>query len=545
MFEILGSDIANLGDGDLRSLVARLALAELRKNGCPLSSVTAGGNQDAADGGIDVRVECLSEISKPDFVPRRLTGFQVKKPDMPASAIANEMRPKGKLREVIRELADKSGAYVIVSSQGSVADRPLSDRRKALRSALDGVPNAEQLHTDFYDRERLATWVGEYPGIAAWLRRRVGRPLSGWSCVNDWEGGADSIPKPYISSDKACLIDERTPALERQDIPIAEGISRLRTELRTPRRCIRLIGLSGLGKTRLVQALFEEEVGEDCLDSSFAIYTDYSEETNPTARNMARELITSSHRAILVVDNCNPATHSELAGICSREASEISLITVEYDVRDDEPEHTEVFRLQSVSPELVNEWVKLRFPDVSQVDRDSIAKFSDGNFRVAGALAGTLGKGETLGRLKSNKLFERIFRQRNEPNPQLLMAAEDLSLLYSIDGEDKSAEGELAHVGDISDIEARQLYESLVEMRKRRIVQARGPYRAILPQAIANRLAASALERISSSRFDQFCRALTPRMRKSVSQRLGFLHDSKAARAALLVGYKLMDRWAT
>jgi len=77
MFEITGTDIANLSDGDLRTLVARLALSELRAQGCPLSSVTAGGNQDAADGGLDVRVECPNTIAKPDFVPRALTGFQV------------------------------------------------------------------------------------------------------------------------------------------------------------------------------------------------------------------------------------------------------------------------------------------------------------------------------------------------------------------------------------------------------------------------------------------------------------------------------------
>lgn len=319
MFEISGNDITNLGDSDLRSLVVRLAIAELRKKGCPLSSVTAGGNQDAADGGLDVRIECPSGITDPDFVPRRLTGFQVKKPDMSASAIRDEMRPKGVLRDVIRELANASGSYVIISLQGSVADKPLADRRQAMRVALNDVPNAAQLHTDFYDRDRLATWVNEYPGIAAWVRGKVGRPLYGWSGVADWEGGGSTALKPYLSNDKACLIDERSR--EGKHLTITEGIACLRAGLSQPRQCIRLIGQSGVGKTRLVQALFEEDVGEDALDSSLTVYTDYSEETDPTARDMARELIASRQRAILIVDNCNPATHSELACLCSSAAS--------------------------------------------------------------------------------------------------------------------------------------------------------------------------------------------------------------------------------
>jgi hypothetical protein len=531
MFEIFGNDISSLGDTDLRYLVTRLATAELTAKGYPLSSVTAGGDQDAPDGGLDVRVECPTEITDPDFVPRRLTGFQVKKPDTPPAAIRAEMRPKGVLREVIRELAGGSGAYVIVSGQGSVADKALAARRTAIREALSDLPNAAQLHTDFYDRERIATWVNQYPGIAVWMRSTIGRPLSGWSGIGDWEGQGKGDLKPYLFDDNACLIDEGSR--DSKHLTVAEGITRLRTALRTPRRCIRLIGLSGVGKTRLVQALFQPPVGNEPLDSSVAIYTDYSTETTPTARDMARDLIARGERAILIVDNCNPNTHSELARLCASDGSHVSLITVEYDVRDDEPEQTDVFRLESASRELVAEWIKQSFPHVSQVDRERIAEFSDGNFRVARALAQTLHKGETLGSLKSRDLLERIFRQRNEPDPQLLRVAEDLSLLYSIDGEDISDEGELARLGGINGISARQLYEALAELRQRGVVQARGRFRAILPQAIANTLAAHALERIPPPDFDQFCVRLPHRMLKSVSRRLGYLHDSKAAQSTV------------
>ena len=532
MLEITEKDITDLGDADLRHLVARLAAAEFRSKCLPRSSVTAGGNQDAADGGIDVRIDCPKEIEDPDFVPRRQTGFQVKKPDMPRGAILEEMCPKGMLRQSIRELADASGAYVIVSSLGSVADAPLADRRQAMRDALGDIPNAAQLHTDFYDRVRLTSWVNEYAGIVTWVRSRIGNRLSGWSNIEDLNGAGNKALKPYLLSDKARMIDERSR--ERQHLTVSEGIARLREALRLPRQCIRLVGLSGVGKTRLVQALFEECVGEEPLDPSIAIYTDYSEETEPSAKNMARQLIAQKQRAILVVDNCKPQTHSELARLCAGESSELALLTVEYDVADDEPEHTDVFRLHTASPELVSEWIKEAFKDISQVDREAIAKFSDGNFRVAGVIAGTLRKGETLGSLRDRELFERIFLQRSKENRELILAAEDLALLYSIEGEDVSCEGELSHIGSIRDIGARSLYEALAEMKKRGIVQARGRFRAILPQAIANTLAAHALERIPPTVFDHFCATLTPRMLKSVSRRLGFLHDSKAAQATVV-----------
>ncbi|MDF4024648.1 hypothetical protein P3W24_06715 [Luteibacter sp. PPL201] len=159
ILDVNGDAIAHLGDADLRTVVARLALAELAAQGMPLSFVTAGGDQDAADGGLDVRVECPVNFPAPDFVPRQTTGFQVKKPDISASAIEDEMRPKGALRPSIAALAEASGAYIIISAQGSVADKPLRKRRSAIRHALRDDANAGQLLTDFYDRTRLATWV--------------------------------------------------------------------------------------------------------------------------------------------------------------------------------------------------------------------------------------------------------------------------------------------------------------------------------------------------------------------------------------------------
>lgn len=528
MFEVTGSDIERLSDADLRSLVVRLATSELRKQGLPLSSVTAGGHQDAPDGGLDVRVECPVGLPSPDFVPRRHTGFQVKKPDMTASKIRDEMSPGRKLRSVIADLATKQGAYIIVSAQGSVADKPLQERQQAMRDQLTDLTTPEDLHTDFYDRDRLAAWVNEYPGIATWVRVSVGRALDGWSSIDNWSGPHSRAP--YLTDASTCLVDEsRKPG---EALQVLQGVERLRSELRCPGRCVRLIGLSGLGKTRLVQALFEADVGKDPLDSGLAVYTDYSAETRPSAREMARFLIGRGEPAILVVDNCNPETHSELARLCAEPGTPISLLTIEYDVREDEPEHTDVFRLQAASNDLLEQWLKQSFDHISQVDRQTIAEFSHGNFRVARALAETLGRGETLGKVKSRDLFERIFRQRNPEDKSLLMAAEDLALAYSVNGEDISAGGELGCLSGIRKREAQELFESIVELRRRDVAQARGRWRAILPQAIANGLASNALSRIHADRLDALMRSATQRLRVSISRRLGNLHDSPEAQAA-------------
>lgn len=534
MFEITGDHIARLGDADLRTLVARLALAELGAQGLPRSGVTAGGHQDAKDGGIDVRVDVTGTMPNADFVPRGVTGFQVKRPDMPASEINKEMRPEPAktLRPSIERLAERDGAYIIVSAQGTVADQPLEDRREAIRSAVADSSNGGRLHIDFYDRVRLANWTDLYPGAAAWVRARIGETLSGWSAIGTWKDLELAEGHPYVVSADAKVISERTGGREALSVP--QGLDALRTRLGEARHCVRLIGMSGVGKTRFVEALFESGVGEaPPLDPALAVYTDYAEDIAPTAREMARRLVATGQRAILVIDNCNPATHGELATICSAAGSSVSLLTVEYDVRDDEPERTDVFRLVGGSDNAVEAWIRREFPHVSQVDSRTIADFSAGNFRVARALAETLRHGETLGQLRNQDLFARLFLQRNAPDQQLLRDAETLALAYSYDGEGAEADGEMAALGSLSGRSVRDLFVATAELRSRDIVQARGRWRAVLPQAIATRLAAGALTRVLPRDFDALCRTAPPRLIKSVSRRLGYLHDSAEARAAV------------
>ena len=197
------------------------------------------------------------------------------------------------------------------------------------------------------------------------------------------------------------------------------------------------------------------------------------------------------------------------------------------------PSKTEVFRLESPSPELVAKWLETQFPAVSQIDRERIAEFSDGNFRVAKALAETLRKGETLGQLKNRDLFARIFDQRAAPDLDLMAAAEDLALLYSYNGEDAEPNSELALLSKLRDVPSSQLFRATIELKRRGVVQSRGRWRAILPHAIANRLAALGLERIPASEFHTFTASLTPRMLRSMSRRLGFLHDSTEAQAVV------------
>src|SRR5690349_16948018 len=113
MLEITSDDIAALNDEDLRNLVGRLCEADLRLHGVSASSVTWGGNQNAPDGGIDVRVTIDKGTAPGGFVPRPKCGLQAKITDFTPGLISSEMRPSGTLRLSIVELIRDAGAYII------------------------------------------------------------------------------------------------------------------------------------------------------------------------------------------------------------------------------------------------------------------------------------------------------------------------------------------------------------------------------------------------------------------------------------------------
>lgn len=537
MFEITADDIALLKEDDLRSLVGRLCESEARRRGLPTSCITWGGNQNAADGGLDVRVALPPGSAIDGFVPRAASGFQVKKPDMSRKKILAEMRPSGVLRAVIQELADQSGAYIIASSTASTSDSARQKRRKAMADAVSDLHNRDSLTLDFYDRSQLATWVRDHPGLIPWVRTAVGKTIRGWNSYGAWAYAPDGISGEYLLDEKLRI--ETGKKESEGGLRALEAIKQMRDLLREPGKVVRLIGLSGLGKTRLVQALFDDRVGENSLDPSLAFYTNMADEPDPQPTGLASDLIAENTRAIIVIDNCTPDLHRRISEPCRSPASTVSVITIEYDIRDDEPEGTEVFALKPSSTELIESLIKHRFREISVVDARTIAVFSEGNARIAIALAHTVGKNETITGLSDEELFQRLFQQRHEPDPMILLAAQACSLVYSFQGDDVSdgAQAELVRLGAMIGKSAEEVYRSVAELQRRGLVQQRSVWRAILPHAIANRLAETALQNIPFAIIEaQLIGGAPERLLKSLSRRLGYLHDSKDAIA-------IVDKW--
>ncbi|MBI6183675.1 hypothetical protein JEQ07_25230 [Serratia proteamaculans] len=306
----------------------------------------------------------------------------------------------------------------------------------------------------------------------------------------------------------------------------------MRALIRSTNKAVRITGLSGVGKTRIVQALFDETVGTDALDRTVAIYVDTGSEPVPSATAMLDKLIAEDRRAIMILDNCPSELHASLASKVSAAGKEVSLITIEYDIRDDKPQTTEVIHIETDGPEVAEQLLIRRFPSIGQNNARRIAEFADGNARVALAIAERVEEGESLALLSDAQLFNRLFEQRNHPDGHLREQAEILSLVYSFSvSSPDAATDELEILGALSGYPKIQLFKAATKLMERHVVQKRSHWRAILPHAIANKLAASALNSIPVDQLRATFEAPErPRLLMSFAHRLGLLHDHAVAK---------------
>lgn len=527
-FELKPSDISNLNDADLREMVARLCEAELHDQKIQRSCILWGGAQEAADGGLDIRVKSEIPLLNPGFVPRKNTGFQIKKSSMGKAACREEMLMRGEVKEVIRSLIEQQGAYIIVSGKDDCSDKMLTDRIKGMQSAIENITSKEQIFLDFYGRDRLSAWLRQYPSVSLWVRSKLGgQSVSGWFPYQRWAGTPKEMDDEFLMDEHLCVTDLNSR--HKKPMSIASGINLVREKLGKSGAVIRLIGLSGVGKTRFAQALFEENVGENPLPKTNVIYADLGNEPTPSVLNLVTYLKTNDCTCYVVLDNCPPEIHRTIQKEVSHRAK-LSLLTIEYDISDDQPEETEVINIEPSSIRIISKLVLKRFPFLGRVNADKVAEFSGGNARLAIVLASRVEADETLTNFSDEELFRRIFNQRKGKSDGLLESAEILSLVYSFSISSNEYNDELSVLSQIGGSDRKKLYRDRAELFRRQLVQQRGEWLAILPHALANRLARRALQNIHPDQINaELLKANNRRLFKSCAHRLGYLHDFEPA----------------
>lgn len=530
MLEITKEDITNLNDTDLRVLVGRLCEAELYSINNDTCDVSYGGNQDEKDGGIDVNVSASKITNDDGFIFRNNTIFQIKKPPMPPAKIASEMKNKnGSLRKCIEDLSKKLGAYIIVSSGDDLTMLTYTNRINAMKRVLEDFNLGDDIAIDFYDCNKIATWVRKYPSLICWVNDKNKKNTNGWTSYCNWSNRS-IIEQPFIMNEDSVIYHNDFNKENR--VKLIDGINQIRQTLSIEKSSVRLAGLSGVGKTRLAQALFDNSIGENALNKEMVIYGDVGDNLFPDPITFIQQLEKLDKKIILIVDNCEANMHNKLTELCQIENSNISLMTIEYDVKEDDNVDSNNFYLGTSSNEVIRKFIKSNYNEISEVNIDTIVNCSDGNFRIALYLAKSISNEKNIGVLKSNELFERLFYQGSSIDEELLIIGEVCCLFYSFDitFDLENENNELNLISKLINIEPLTIFRRVEELRLRQIVQKRGNMRAILPHALANKLA---MDFLSKNPYNEILKKINGNSRLCLSffRRLKFLHLSPEAKS--------------
>ncbi|MDV7512548.1 hypothetical protein R4534_03195 [Acinetobacter baumannii] len=388
----------------------------------------------------------------------------------------------------------------------------------------DVVSKAKELNIElvwreasFFDSEFVCV---ENDDIAKYFFSK--ESIKGWQRFSDWSNKKAEIEAEYFIDDNVKVISPNHQ--QNNELSVVDGINEIRKKLSSSNSSVRLVGLSGVGKTRFAQALFDERIGENSLDHRNVWYCDLGDSPNPMPEHFIEELIQKNKPYILIVDNCGQDTHANLTRKVQN--SQIALMTIEYDVKDDLPERTDVYKLKPISVEIVQKVIERHYPHINNLNSRKIADFAGGNYRLALAIASNIERTDNLALLTDKELFERLFWQQGHVNTELLKVAENFALVYSFNIEDSEEENsELDFLAGLARVNAEFAIEAIETLKKKDIVQQRGKWRAILPHALANHLAKELISTKLVRQIDQFAKKMPARLQTSFIKRLSYLHD--------------------
>ncbi|NOJ68197.1 hypothetical protein [Acinetobacter indicus] len=346
--------------------------------------------------------------------------------------------------------------------------------------------------------------------------------LEGWQRYDDWSNTKDKVEAEYLVDEDIKVIVPKD--FNKNEISVIDGINAIREKLSVGGTSIRLVGLSGVGKTRFAQAIFDDRVGINSIEIKKVWYCDFGDSPNPQPQHFVEDLIQKKQPYILIVDNCGQDTHGNLTR--KIKDTQISLLTIEYDVQDDLPESTQVYKLKPNSTEIIKKVIERHYPHINDLNARKIAEFSGGNYRLALAVASNIERSDNLALLTSSELFERLFWQRGQRDDELYKVAQNFALVYSFNLEDEGEENsEVDYLSKFARVDSYDAIEKIEELKSKDIVQQRGKWRAILPHVLVNHLAKECISSRLLKHLDEFIQNMPSRLQTSCIKRLSYLHD--------------------
>ena len=525
--EVSGQHIALLTDRTFPLLLGKLLSAEAQAYGLPEYGIHVASNITAPDGGEDGRIRWTEGPSHTSFLPSRFCQFQVKAGKIsPADSARDVVSGKGEIKPMVRSALQEHGHYIMLCAH-PYTQQQIETRQERIRMALrDGGMTIDDSRVDFRDGDQVAAWVNRYPSVAAWVKEltqpgTVG-PFRSWI---HWASRSEHDTSPLADDDRLASLSE----------PVKERAAK-------PRRVVRVVGPSGIGKSRLVLELLKPSEHEESLGFRLAdlvLYADESEMGDIAINDVVQTLAEDQQRAVVVVDRCRPETHRTLVGMVQRRTSLLSLITIDDDipaavrnkVTVELSDHEIVVNVPEAPSSVTENIINSVCPGLPSEDFRRLAHFSKGFPKVAHLVAQSWISERPVAHCTDDHLVETFVVGRRAHDQKLLIgSAQLIAAFFLVRAEDQDG-GQLSQVAARDqNLSATDLRECCNKLIDRGVVRRCGGYVTLEPRPIALHLAEQKWRNWSSNEWDAILGGDTsPDLKANAAKQLALLNTTEIA----------------
>lgn len=478
--EVTFNEIERLSPIQLTVLLKKLLHLEALKFNIPLSNTYVSSKIEVPDGGEDGRIRWDKGPSSTDWIPKPFTLLQCKATKMTATASGKEIliKDESRLKPRVEEVLDAGGAYILFTNKSRNTDhkKPLIT---AVRQSIKkvGKSYADTADIKIYDSDDIAAWVNQYIAAVTYVCECSGLSLPLGLKTWDQFSKLEALSNKFFTNEQIETI-----------------LSHLRSHLTIPQNVIRLMGLSGLGKTRLILEAFRppSELDNNLQQafSSEMVYFDASFGENSLPGLLAN-FVSRHLKGIIVVDNCGLELHKRLVTEVKSSSSKLAMITVDYDLAKPSSSDPIIPIEGSLYNDIIKEMLRDQYKELSERDIERIAEFAQGFPHMAVLLAKDrqIDK-DTIGYLSDDDLLNKLLWGR-KPKDSEALAAIRACAIFDYFGYQDDVSSQRNFIGEqIASLKQDRFYEIFVEFADRGIIELRGRFARVKPLPLAVRLAA-------------------------------------------------------
>lgn len=512
-FEVSGDHIVALTEQAFSPLLRRLLHAEAQAHDIPADGVHVASNTNARDGGEDGRMVWEGGPDRTPFLPSRSNQFQLKAGKISVVKAGRDVLTKaGAVKTMVRPFVEAGGHYQMLCAQRYVQEA-VEERRKsilkALRHAGMTVRDDQVL---FRDADQIADWANCHPAVAIWVKEQTQPGTIG--PFRSWLHSAGRSEH------------ERSSWVEDDRLPELSG--HLHERVAKPHGIARVVGLSGIGKTRLVlQALGHGEEGDSSL-RHIVLYADASESDAASVNSVVQAWSDMGTRAIIVVDRCPPQDHDVLAGMVLRSSSRLSLVTIDNEIPSGTLDKA-TFQLGEAPPSVIEGIIDGVSPSLPSEDRRRLAQFGKGFPGIAIRIGTAWMEAMPVAHATDEQFVSTFVVGRAQEERELVLKSAMLLAVFRL--VPAANNDQLKHIAALGrDVTASDLRASLQKLTDRGVAHRRGECVALQPRPIAMKLAERQWKEWSCDEWDQvLAGGGTSALRVQAARQLAFLNDTDIA----------------